>query len=160
MLRKQIIRGHADAAAPRPEEIDVAATATVLVTSEAADHPVDHAFDGQRGPGATRWVAGEPGEQALTLAFDASQALRGITLEVEEREVARRQELRVSVSADGGRTYRELRRQEYNFSPPGTTFEREDWAVREDGVTHLRLRITPDVGGAPCRATLVSLALR
>ena len=51
-------------------------------------------------------------------------------------------------------------RQEYNFSPPGTTFEREDWAVTAAGVTHLRLQIKPDKGGKPCRATLTSLVLR
>ena len=50
--------------------------------------------------------------------------------------------------------------QEYNFSPPGTTFEREDWMVPAEGVTHLRLWIKPDKGGKPCRATLTSLALR
>ena len=113
--------------------------ATVLVTSEAPEHPVDHAFDAHRGPGGSRWVAGEPGEQALILAFDAPQAIRRVVLEVEEPEVARTQELQLAVSSDGGTTYREVLRQEYNFSPPGTTFEREDWAVTAEGVTHLRL---------------------
>ena len=133
--------------------------ATVLVTSEAAEHPVDHAFDAHRGPGGSRWVAGEPGEQTLILAFDAPQAIRRVALEVEESEVARTQELQMAVSSDGGTTYRELLRQEYNFSPPGTTFEREDWAVNAEGVTHLRLRIRPDKGGKPYRATITSLVL-
>jgi hypothetical protein len=134
--------------------------AIVQVTSEATDHPVDHAFDGNRGPGGSRWVAGEPGEQTLILAFDAPQSIRRVALEVEETEVARTQELQLAVSNDGGRTYREVLRQEYNFSPPGTTFEREAWSVRADGVTHLRLCIRPDKGDKPCRATLVSLAVR
>ena len=142
-----------------PGQIDVAAVATVLVTSEDPDHPVDHAFDSQSGPGGTRWVAGEPGEQVLILAFDAPQSIRRVLLEVEEREVARTQEIQLAVSGDGGRTYRELLRQEYNFSPPGTTFEREDWAVVAEGVTHLRLQIKPDKGGKPCRATITTLAL-
>jgi hypothetical protein len=81
-------------------------------------------------------------------------------LEVEELEVSRTQELRLSVSHDGGQTYRELRRQEYNFSPPGTTFEREDWAVLAEGVTHLQLWMKPDKGGKSCRATLTSLVLK
>jgi hypothetical protein len=67
--------------------------------------------------------------------------------------------LHVSVSSDGGQTYQELRRQEYTFSPPGTTFEREAWAVAVEGITHMQLVITPDKGGAPCRATLTSLTL-
>src|SRR3954451_20019836 len=137
MLRKQIINENPKTQAPMPGEIDVAAVATVLVTSEDPAHAVDHAFDDRRGPGGSRWVAGAPGEQVLILAFDAPQAIRRVVLEVEETGVARTQELQLSVSSDGGQTYRELLRQEFNFSPPGTTFEREDWAVTAEAVTHL-----------------------
>src|SRR3954466_4829395 len=159
MLRKQITGPSAAPPAPTPGEIDIAAVATVLVTSEDPGHPGDHAFDQQRGPGGSRWVAGEPGEQTLILAFDAPQTICRILLEVEEPGVARTQELQLAVSGDGGQTYRELVRQEFNFSPPGTTFEREDWAVAAERVTHLRLLIKPDKGGKPCRATLTSLTL-
>jgi hypothetical protein len=159
MLRKQIIRPSTATPALMPGEIDIAAVATVLVTSEAPEHPVDFAFDHHRGPGGNRWIAGEPGEQTLILAFDAPQAIRRVALEVEEPEVARTQELQLAVSTDGGRTYREVLRQEYNFSPPGTSFEREDWTLDAVGVTHLRLRIRPDKGSKPCRATVTSLAL-
>src|SRR4051812_21623949 len=160
MLRKQIIGPSAAPPAPTPGEIDIAAVATVLVTSEDPGHPVDHAFDHHRGPGGSRWVAGEPGEQTLILAFDAPQSIRRVALEVEEAEVARTQELDLAVSSDGGVTYRELLRQEYNFGPPGTTFEREDWAVPAVGVTHLRLQIKPDKGGKLGRASITSLVLR
>ncbi len=160
MLRKQIIRSPVLIPAPRTNEIDIATVATVLVTSEAAEHPVDHAFDDNRGPGGNRWVAGEPGEQTLILSFDAPQEIRRVALEVEETGVARTQELQLAVSTDSGRTYREVLRQEYNFSPPGTTFEREDWAVPADGVTHLRLVVRPDKGGKPRLATITSLVLR
>jgi hypothetical protein len=159
MLRKQIIRPSTATPALMPGEIDIAAVATVLVTSEAPEHPVDFAFDHHRGPGGNRWIAGEPGEQTLILAFDAPQAIRRVALEVEEPEVARTQELQLAVSTDGGRTYREVLRQEYNFSPPGTSFEREDWTLDAVGVTHLRLMIRPDKGSKPCRATITSLAL-
>src|SRR5262245_14260026 len=159
MLRKQILKGPPAVPVPVPGEIEVAAVATVLVTSESPGHPVDHAFDGRRGPGASRWIAGETGEQELILAFDAPQTIRQVGLEVEEPEIARTQELHLSTSCDGGQTYRELLRQEYNFSPPGTTFERERWAVTAERVTHLRLAIRPDKGGKPGRATLTSLTL-
>jgi hypothetical protein len=159
MIRKQILRPTSAIPAPMPGEIDVAAVATVLVTSEDPEHPVEHAFDAHAGPGGTRWMAAEPGEQVLILAFDAPQEIRRVVLEVEEREVARTQELQLAASSDGGTIYRELLRQEYNFSPPGTTFEREDWAVAVGDVTHLRLVIRPDKGGQPCRATITSLAL-
>jgi hypothetical protein len=159
MLRKQILNVPPQSQAPMAGEIDVAAVATVLVTSEDPGHPVDHAFDDRRGPGGSRWVAGETGEQTVILAFDAPQAIRRVALEVAEPEVARTQELQLAISCDGGRTYRELVRQEYNFSPPGTTFEHEDWAVNAEGVTHLRLQIKPDKGRKPCLATITSLVL-
>ena len=160
MLRKQIIEGTPAAPPSSADEIDIAAVATVLVTSEDPQHPVDHAFDRHRGPGGTCWVAGEVGDQTLVLAFDAPQAIRRVIVEVEEPAVARTQEVRLALSQDGGRTYREVLRQEYNFSPPGTTFEREEWAVAAEGVTHLRLWIRPEKGGDPCRATITSLILR
>ena len=160
MLRKQIIRAPALGSAPTPGEIDIAAVATVLVTSESPENPVDHAFDSHRGPGGSRWAAGEPGEQTLILAFDAPQAIRRVALEVEETGVARTQELQLAVSTDGGRTHRDVLRQEYNFSPPGTTFEREDWAVVAESVSHLRLLIKPAKGGEPCRASTTSLVLQ
>jgi hypothetical protein len=160
MLWKQILTDRAATQASQPGELNIAARATVLVTSETAEHPIDHVFDTQRGPGGTRWVAAEPGEQVLILAFDTAQTIRQVSLEIEELEVSRTQELELSVSADGGQTYRELRRQAYTFSPPGTTFEREDWSITAEGVTHLRLRIIPDKGGKPCRATLTSLSLQ
>jgi len=160
MLRKHILTDHPSASLSWPGEKDIAALATVLVTSEAADHPIEHAFDSRRGPAGSCWVAGAPGEQTLILAFDTPQTLRMIRLKVEERDVSRTQELSVAVSRDGGQTYQELRRQEYNFSPPGTTFEREEWAVTAEGVTHLQLVIRPDKGGTPCRATLTTLAIR
>lgn len=159
MLRKQILQNESAGPAPRPEEMVIADIATVLVTSEAEDHPIDNAFDGRRGPGGSRWIAAGPGPQRVILAFDRPQTIRKIRMEVEEPEVSRTQEVEVSVSRDGGHTYRDLVRQEFNFSPPGTTFEREEWSVAAEGVTHLRLSIKPDKAGRPCRATLTTLAL-
>ena len=159
MLRKQILPPSPAPSASRAGEIPIAEVATVLLTSESVDHPIEHAFDDRRGPGGTRWVADGPGEQTIVLAFDTPQTIRTVSLEVEEPSVSRTQELSLAVSSDGGRTYRDLVRQEYNFSPPGTTFEREVWPVAAAGVTHLRLVIRPDKGGEVGRATLTSLAL-
>jgi hypothetical protein len=159
MLRKQVVPTPSRGPVPLPGEIQIADVATVQVTSEEADHPIDHAFDHNRGPGGSRWVAGAPGEQSVTLLFDHPQTLRQIAVEVEEPEISRTQELAVLASSDGGRTYRVLVRQEFNFSPPGTSFERELWSVSADAVTHLRLEIKPDKGGRIGRATLTSLAV-
>lgn len=160
MLRKHILTPSSPVPAVRQEEKDIAALATVWITSESSNHPIEYAFDTHRGPGGTRWVAAEPGEQLILLAFDTAQTLRRITVEIEEAAVSRTQELELALSSDHGQTYRKLRHQEYTFSPPGTTFEREDWALMEEGVTHLRLQIIPDKGGTPYRATLTSLTLQ
>jgi len=159
MLRKQVLE-HQPATEIQSEGIPVAEVATVLVTSETVDHPIEHVFDSRRGPGGSRWMAEKPGEQTLILAFDVPQTFRKVTLEVEEPAVSRTQEVALAVSDDGGQTYRELVRQEYNFSPPGTAFEREEWKVSAEMVTHLRLWIKPDKGGKLCRATLTSLTLQ
>jgi hypothetical protein len=159
-MRKQILKTDPATSAPLSGELDVAALATVAVTSELADHPVEHAFDNRRGPGGSRWIAATPGEQTLILAFDAPQKIRRVSLEIEENHDSRTQELQLALSHDGGNTYRELVRQEFNFSPSGTTFEREEWTVAAEKVTHLRLCIKPDKGGGPCRASLTTLSLR
>lgn len=157
MLRKQIMKVRS----PRLSrgEISIPEAATVFVTSETAGHPVDCICDGGRGPGSTRWIADESGDQVLVLAFDTARNLHKVSLEVEEPDVSRTQELALSISRDWGQTYREVLRQEYNFSPPGTTFEHEEWRVPAEGVTNLLFWIRPDKGGRSCRASITSLAL-
>src|SRR5262245_63337622 len=119
MLRKHLLTDDPAEHVTAPGEKDIAALATVGVTSEATNYPIDNAFDSHRGPGGSRWVAGAPGLQRLLLVFDVPQTLRMLCLEVEERDVSRTQELHVSISRAGGRTYQTLLRQEYTFSPPG-----------------------------------------
>jgi len=140
-------------------ELDIEAIATVHVTSAEPDHLITNVFDRSRGLGGSRWVAQKSGEQSLVLTFHTPQTIRRIDLEIEEQEVSRSQELWLCVSHDNGHTYQNLLRQEYNFSPPGTTFEREQWLVTAQEVTHLRLRVKPDKSGQPCRATVTSLIL-
>ena len=62
-------------------------------------------------------------------------------------------------SPDGGQSYREIVRQQYNFSPPGVTREFEDYAVDLAGVTALELRIVPDIGGGDARASVAQLRI-
>lgn len=140
-------------------EIPVLSAATVLVSSEAEGHPLANVFDDKRGPGATQWIAAEPGDQKLIIAFHQPQTIRQVTLEIEEREVSRTQEVQLAVSSDGGETYRALLRQEFNFSPDGTTWECEDWTVAEFNVTHVKLVIKPDKGRKDLFAKLTSLVL-
>src|SRR5687768_15853714 len=111
MLRKQLLQPKESHGSGN--EISIADTATLLVTSELPDHPIDHICDGQRGPGSTRWIAGQAGDQTVILAFDAARNINTVGLEIEEREVSRTQELTLATSRDGGQTYREVLRQEF-----------------------------------------------
>src|SRR5829696_4439883 len=113
-IRKRIVR---DACLPPPLDtelpaLDIPAIATVIVSSEKTDHPIEYVFDGQRGPGASRWLAAVPGEQCLIINFDTPQMLHQLMLDIEEPDVSRTQELLLSVSSDGGHTYRDVVRQE------------------------------------------------
>src|SRR5438093_6422075 len=157
MLRKQILPSPLIPSSRRGK--DVACVATVFVTSEDPDHPIDYAFDGRRGPDGSRWIAGNVGEQTLILAFDAPQTIYKVVVDIDEPDVARTQEIDLSISDDGGQTYREILRQEYNFSPPNTTREHEEWSINADPISHLRLRIKPDKGANIGRATLTTLAI-
>jgi hypothetical protein len=85
--------------------------------------------------------------------------LHQLVLDIEEPEVSRTQILWISVSSDGGRSYRELIRQEYNFSPPGTTYEYEMWTIDAPHTTHLAITILPDKGGQPAYVSVTSVIL-
>ena len=159
VLRKQIIDVPPAEPDPAYGEIPIATMATVCVTSEAVDHPIDHIFDVHRGRGGTRWIAQTPGEQMVVLAFDAPQVIRSVVLEIEESEASRTEQLSLQASFDGGQNYREVVRQEFTFSPPNTTFQREQWIVSLEQVTQLRLTIKPDKGQHDYFATITSLIL-
>jgi hypothetical protein len=136
--------------------LDLGNLAQVEISSEDPLHPIEAALQHEQGNG---WRAGEPGQQVVRLHFDQPLTIERIYLLVVEYEFARTQEFVLRWSQDHGRTYREIVRQQYNFSPPGTTREQEDYTVALSGVTGLELSITPDVGGLPVRASLSRLRL-
>lgn len=136
--------------------LDLERMARVEISSEDERYPVEAALV----PGAwSGWRAAGPGEQALRLLFDEPLRLRRISLLFREEERARTQEFVLRWSPDGGQTFREVVRQQYNFSPEGATRESEGYVVDLDGVTALELVITPDVSGGPARASLEWLRL-
>jgi len=134
--------------------LDLDRIARVEVTSEEADRPIEAAL--ADGPG---WRAAQPGEQTIRLLFDAPLALGRIRLLCREEEQERTQEFVLRWSSDGGRTFRDIVRQQYHFSPPGTVAELEDYRVELEGVTVLELGIVPCVGGGSGRASLTQLRL-
>jgi hypothetical protein len=136
--------------------LDVEQVAEVELTSEDPAHPIEHAL---RPGDGTGWRAAEAGTQVIRLRFDAPQRLRRIRLVFQEDVVERTQEFSIRWSSDGGRSYREAIRQQYNFSPPGTTREIEEYEVEMDGVSTLELTISPDLGGGRHSASLSELRL-
>jgi hypothetical protein len=147
-----------DSTSPASQEgwLDLARLAQVELTSEDAAYPIESAVGPGLGPG---WRAAQPGEQAIHLWFDEPQRLRHIRLVFDERDRARTQEFVLRWSADSGQTYREIVRQQYNFSPPDTVREVEDYGVELEGVTTLELRIVPDISGGDSCASLAMMRL-
>jgi hypothetical protein len=146
-LRNLDSRGKSDAAWLHLSEI-----ATVEVTSEQDNFPIETVFTGSGSPG---WRAGRAGAQRIRVVFDNPAALRRIRLHFHEPGEERTQEFTLSwCPAAGG--CREIVRQQWNFSPAGSTTEIEDYAVNLEGVSALELAIDPDISGYGRVATLES----
>jgi hypothetical protein len=96
--------------------------------------------------------------EQIVVEFDHPQTISRLVYEVEETIRERTQEVRLEVSEDGGRTYRQLLVQEYTFSPRGATYQREEQRLKLHQVSHLRLTIVPNKNGSGT-ATLTTLRL-
>ena len=120
--------------------LNVEHLAQVEVSSEDAAHPIESAL-------------------TVRLLFDAPQRVRHIRLLFKEDGQERTQEFVLRWSSDGGQSYRDIVRQQYNFSPPGSTSECEDYDVELDRLTALELTIVPDISGGPVCASLTQLRL-
>jgi hypothetical protein len=154
-MRKRLITS-GPTNAPREPFLDLNAIATVEVTSENNEFPVELSLLPENTRG---WRAGEPGAQAVRLLFDKPQALKRISLVFEEEKVARTQEFVLRWSSNSERPLRELVRQQWNFSPPTTVREVEDYRVDLSDVAVLELNIVPDINGGTACASLKSLRL-
>jgi len=136
--------------------LDVERAAVVEITSEEKGYPVESAFVSGELRG---WRAAEPGPQTIRLIFDQPQKLKQISLVFEEKEIQRTQEFVLRWSSDGGNSFREIVRQQWNFSPPQTKREVEEYQVELSNVTLLELVIVPNMSGGVARASLKSLRL-
>lgn len=128
----------------------------VEVTSENPDHPVEAALIPGRKSG---WRAAGAGTQTLRLVFEKPQALRRIRIDFIENEHERTQQHVLRWSPDGGHSFQEIVRQQWNFSPNGSTLEAEDYRVQLSGVSVLELSIIPDISGGNALASLAALRL-
>ena len=77
----------------------------------------------------------------------------------EEKETARTQEFVLRWSPDGGNSVEEIVRQQWNFCPPDSVCEVEEYQVELSAVTVLELIINPNISGGVARASLKNLRL-
>lgn len=136
--------------------LNVDRAASVEVTSEENEYPVESALLGDEERG---WRAADAGTQTIRLIFDEPQKLNRIWLVFEDAENTRTQEFVLRWSADTEHSFREVVRQQWNFSQPNAVRETEEYAVEIPGVKTLELVIVPDIGGGAARASLKSLRL-
>jgi len=156
-MRKRIMNQSAEEVSTVDKNwLDLEGLAQAEVSSEDAAHPIESALIPNMGSG---WRAAQPGKQTVRLLFDKPQKIRRIRLAFQEDEQERTHEFVLRWSADSGQSYREIARQQYNFSPPGTTRELEDYTVELHGLTKLELIMFPDISGGSAHASVAQLRL-
>ncbi len=151
-MRKTVITPEAGEAkkASLSKGLDVAELARVEVSSEDPQFPVENVFSNEPGEG---WRAATSGEQTLRLLFDEPLSVRRIDLAFQETKVTRTQEIALRWKGSEG-SWREIVRQQWNFSPSGSTSQVESWQVQLDGLSELELKIRPEIGGGAAVASL------
>ena len=151
-MRKRLVTPPATVQEQGEKWLDIEHAATVEVTSEDKNFPIECSLSIEHRQG---WRAAEPGAQTIRLLFDDPQEIRCISLVFEEDEVKRTQEFVLR----SGAPFREIVRQQWNFSAPSSTRETEEYRVEISDVTILELTIVPDIGGGAACASLKSLRL-
>jgi hypothetical protein len=158
-MRKSIVSPSPVAATPiRDNWRDLERIARVEITSEDEAFPIEHALGKTA---TTGWRAAGTGPQVIRLHFDEPLAIHRIELHFVDKTAERSQEF--AVFAGSGTDLREVVRQQFTFSPGGSTEEIEDYIVALDGVTVMELKIDPDRSHDPKQsqsyASLQSLRL-
>lgn len=156
-MRKRIITpAHRQTDLPDMEWLDIEELAEVEITSEDVAHPVEFALLPDQVSG---WRAAESGIQTIRLIFDQPQSIKRILLQFVDNDTERTQEFVLRWSPDGGQSFREIVRQQWNFSPEGASSETEELHVDLTGVTVIELNIIPDISGGDALASLTQLRL-
>jgi hypothetical protein len=140
-MRKKVT--NPDAQSPQRGQgvwLDLEKIASVEVTSEDPNFPIDSALESGGGSG---WRAAEKGRQTVRLLFDKPITLHRIRLEFVETELERTQEFTLRWCDGNAAPFREIVRQQWNFSPQGSTSEIEDYQIRLENVSILELILKP-----------------
>jgi len=156
MRKRIIIPANQETVRPDMEWLHLEEVAEIEITSEDAAHPIEFALLPDQVSG---WRAAEPGKQTIRLVFDQPQTLQRIRLHFVDTETVRTQEYVLRWSSDGGQSFREIVRQQWNFSPQGASSETEELRVALTGVTVIELSIIPDICGGDAFASLAELRL-
>jgi hypothetical protein len=138
---------------PQQNWLDLEENAKVEVTSEDPHFPIESALGARDGPG---WRAAEPGKQVVRIVLDNPIPLRRIRLEFAETDLERTHEFTLRWSTQLGGPFREIVRQQWNFSPQGSTSEVEDYQVDLDSVSVLELTLKPDLAQSSALASLAA----
>ncbi len=141
---------------PDDNWLDLEHLADVELTSEDSLHPIESALLPVSGSG---WCAAQAGEQTIRLVFTNKQKIRRIWLEFVEPLTERTQQFVLRWSADDGKSFSEIVRQQWNFSPHGATHETEDYHLDLSGVSTIELNIIPDTSGGDARASLARMCI-
>src|ERR1700687_98978 len=157
-MRKRIVGSsnviQSEAANLNDNWLDLEQIATIEVPSEDPHFPVEAVFEPDNGVG---WRASQDGEQQLRIIFDEPTTLHRMQLHFVEPEVARTQEFIIRwSSAQDGPNPRDVVRQQWTFSPAGSTSEVEHYDVNLERVAVLELSVRPDLNSGTGRATLLT----
>src|SRR5690242_11819804 len=133
-MRKRIVGLHHAQQGSRSDEgwLDLEQMATVEVTSEDPRFQIESAVGSNGGLG---WRASEGGEQQIRIVFDRPVSIHRVELRFHEADCERTQEFVLRWSSESGGSTTEIVRQQWNFSPTGSTMEIEHYVVDLDGVS-------------------------
>ena len=140
MITKQVLK---NTPVRRGPWLDLESLATFEISSEDAEYPIEGALrDDEKS-----WRAAEGGKQTIRINFDSPQIVSRIALRFEENNIARTQQFILLWRSSRESNWREIVRQQFNFSPPDTTTEREEYNVSLTDVIAIELKIVPDING-------------
>ena len=134
--------------------LDLEHLASLEISSEDPAHPFEDALRGEETEG---WKAADPGPQTIRLTFDEPRPIRRIRLEFREPTQERSQEF--SLAAVVAQEKRELLRQQWSFTPNGSTVEVEDYTINLSDVLMIELTIDPGRHDKQAYASLQSIAI-
>lgn len=134
--------------------LDLEKLATVEVSSEHPDFPIEGALTREDGPG---WRASQTGEQQIRIIFDTPRSVHRIQLRFHDAASERTQEFSLRWSPAGRTESTEIVRQQWTFSPEGSITEAEDYAVSLENLSVLELTIVPDTSRREVIASLAAL---